>query len=126
MPVYIWCDSLTYKPYLGFANSTKNYYPSYKGPTPPKIKAIMDKLGVHYYGQHYDQATGTVHKAANIVSDPSSIITEEDRNNPDIDFFARVNPGYMEGRGLLTIVPASLPNFLFCAQKCLKRLMFAR
>ena len=29
-PIYVWCDSLTYKPYLCFANSLLQYYPSRK------------------------------------------------------------------------------------------------
>ena len=39
-PVYVWCDALTYKPYLLFANSVKRFYPSYQNATVPKIKTL--------------------------------------------------------------------------------------
>lgn len=126
MPIYAWCDSLTYKPYLLFSNSLKNSYPSRKEETPAKVKMLIDKLGNHYYQDSYDPETGTVHKQANIIDDPSATITEADRQkNADIDFFAKANPGHASGHGLITIAPINFTNFLFLVKKCFKK-QFAR
>ena len=120
-PLFLWCDSLTYKPYLAFAKATTEYYPTYKKTTPPHVKAIMNELGRHYYGDNYDSATGTVRKDKIIVADPSTEISDEDRQHPDIDFFTKANKNYRQGHGLLTIVPASSKNFLYCLKRCLRK-----
>ena len=122
-PIYVWCDSLTYKPYLLFANSLKAYFPSRHQATPAKEKAIIDQLGQHYYGDDYDQSTGTVHKAKNIIADPSTLISPKDRQHPDIDFFAQANPNYANGHGLITLAKIDGPNFLFLLKKCWKKMM---
>lgn len=122
-PIYVWCDSLTFKPYLLFANSLKKFYPNRHADLPSKVKSILDQLGKHYYGEKYDSATGTVRKAANVISDPTATITVKDRQNPDIDFFARANANYQKGHGLLTIAPMDYKNFLFLTIKCIKKIM---
>lgn len=120
-PIYVWCDALTYKPYLLFANSLNTYFPTRHQATPPREKAIINQLGKHYYGDNYNEEQGTVRKSANVISDPSVIITMENRLNPDIDFFARANPGHAQGHGLLTIARIDWSNFFFLLKKCLKK-----
>ena len=68
-PVHVWCDALTYKPYLIFANSVKRFYPSRLETTSPKIKTLLDHLGHHYYGESYNAPKGTVRKSLNIIND---------------------------------------------------------
>lgn len=122
MPIYVWCDSLTFKPYLLFSNSLKKCYPTRLEATPKNIQTLINKLGHHYYKNNFDPATGTVYKENNIIEDPSSTITEADRqNNPDIDFFANANPGHSKGHGLITIAPINFTNFLFLVKKCIKK-----
>lgn len=122
MPIYAWCDSLTYKPYLIFSNSLKKCYPSRKEATPPKVKELINKLGNHYYNDCFDPETGTVFKQNNIIDDPTAIITKSDRQrNADIDFFANANPGHTNGHGLITIAPINFTNFLFLVKKCIKK-----
>ena len=126
MPIYCWCDSLTYKPFLLFSNSLKKSYPSRKEETPAKVKDLITQLGMHYYKDTFNPETGTVYKKNNIIDDPSAIITEEDRQkNPDIDFFAKANPGHANGHGLITIAPINFTNFLFLVKKCIKKQLFS-
>ena len=125
-PVYIWCDSLTYKPYLLFANSLLKYYPNRKSKTPAREKAVIAQLGREYYGDAFDPETGTVRKANNVISDPSTLISEQDLQHPDIAFFARANPNYTEGHGLITMAPIGLRNLIFLSAKCLRKLLFSR
>ena len=106
---------------MAFAKATTEYYPSYKNQTPVQVKAILDKLGQHYYGDRYDPSTGTVQKDQIIVDDPSTQITEQDLQNPDIAFFAKANKNYRKGHGLLTIVPANVNNFVYCFKRCLQK-----
>lgn len=120
-PIYVWCDSLTYKPYLAFIKATTYTYPTWRRATPENIQNIIHQLGKFYYGTNYQVETGTVKKNSNIVSDASTFITERDRQNPDINFYARINPNYLEGRGVITITQASIDNFIHCAWRCVKK-----
>lgn len=120
-PIYLWCDSLTYKPYLAFVKATTYTYPTRKKETPQHIQNMINELGQYYYGKRFNPATGTVKKDINIVNDPSAIITEKDRQQPDIDFYASMNPNYLEANGLITVTHASIGNFMHCAIRCLKK-----
>ncbi|MCB0641666.1 MAG: hypothetical protein KDC44_08500 [Phaeodactylibacter sp.] len=120
-PIYLWCDSLTYKPYLAFSKATTYTYPSHKRATPEHIQSLINQLGTYYYGEKFNPGTGTVKKEVNIVNDPSAIIRPQDRQEPAIDFYARKNPHYLEGNGLITITQASVDNFMYCAVRCLKK-----
>jgi len=122
-PIYLWCDSLTYKPYLAFVKATTYTFPTWKKETPVHIQTMINKLGAFYYGERFDHETGTVNKEINIVSDRSAIITEKDRLQPDIDFYANMNPNYREGTGLITITHASIPNFMHCVIRSLKKII---
>ena len=122
-PMFLWCDSLTYKPYIAFSKATTYTYPSHKKETPKHIQSLINQLGTYYYGERFDPATGTVKKDVNIVNDPSSIITTEDRLDPAIDFYAKKNPNYLDATGLITVTEASFGNFFHCAVKCMKKQM---
>ena len=120
-PIYVWVDALTYKPYLLFANSFECCYPSRKNKTPNDVKTLMDELGTHYYGENYNPDYGTVRKMTNVINDPSTLISEKDRQHPDIDFYANANPNYVKGHGLITMAPVNLRNFLYLIKKCIKK-----
>ena len=120
-PIYLWCDSLTYKPYLAFVKATTYTFPTWKKETPAHIKTMINKLGTFYYGERFNPETGTVRKDVNIVTDSSAVITAKDRQQADIDFYAKMNPNYLDGNGLVTITQASIPNFMHCAVRSLKK-----
>lgn len=120
-PIFVWCDSLTYKPYLLFANSLQEFYPSRHQPTEGEAKELMDHLGAYYYGDSYDSETGTVYKAQNVISDFTAIITPEKRQHPDIQFFVEANPNHFLGHGLLTLTPMHWKNFAFLVKKCIRK-----
>ncbi len=124
VPIYMWCDALTYKPYLLFANSLLEFYPSRRGPTPMKVEEVIQNIGQHYYGNSFNSLRGTVKKEKNIIDDPSAKITEEEKLHPDIKFFAEANPNYHKGHGLITIAPIDFQNFVYLAGKCLKKKFF--
>lgn len=118
---YYWCDALTYKPYLVFAKTLKDYYPSRKYTTPASVRSIMGYIGEKHYRESYQAATGTVKKPFNFVNDRTVTIREEDLSDPDIRFFARANPGFSKGHGLLTIAPISIRNVFYIAKNLLRK-----
>lgn len=122
--IYVWCDALTFKAYLNFARSVKKFYPARHLKPSEEIKTLITQLGQHYYGTLFDATSGTVRKPANIVKDPASAITAKALENPDIAFFAKQNPKYQEGHGLITLAPLDWENMVSLGKKCfLKPLM---
>ncbi|MFK7921018.1 MAG: hypothetical protein AB8H47_03630 [Bacteroidia bacterium] len=109
--VYFWCDALTYKPYLAFARTLDEYYPSPSHSKPPVIEKLMHHIGATHYGQLYQAHTGVVLKPEQYVRDPASKIKDADLSNPLIAYYHQRNPGYLEGNGLLTLAPVSSQNF---------------
>lgn len=112
VPIYVWCDALTYKPYLLFANAFQTYYPTPKIETPRDVQQIIQQVGQTYYADSFDEATGTVHKAANIIEDHSITVQQKDLEHPAIRFFVNQNPKHLAGHGLLTIAPVHFRNLV--------------
>lgn len=119
--VYFWCDALTYKPYLVFARTLGEYYPSPVHRKPPEIEKLMHHIGATHYGPLYQAHTGVVLKPEKYVQDPASKIKEGDLNNPIIAYYQQRNPGYTEGNGLLTLAPVSSQNFAKIGQRIIKQ-----
>lgn len=107
---WFWADALSYKAYMVFANSLNEFYPSRLESTPGTAKSVIDFIGTTHYLEHFCKKTGTVRKSVKYVADPSTEISKEDQQNPDIAFFAAANPQSVNGHGLITIAPISFSN----------------
>lgn len=120
-PIYVWCDALTYKPYLLFANYLKEYYPNRLQENPAEVDQIIRQLGDHYYGKTFNAMTGTVYKAQKAVSDQSTLIRENQISHPDIAFYVEKNQKHDLGHGLIVIAPLSLANFFKILGRCIHK-----
>ncbi len=107
---WFWYDSLTYKAYLISAKSLAEYYPNFRATSPQHAQQVVDYLGKHYYGVHYNPQNGTVSKSQNFVKDKRRTIYERLLQDRDIAFYAQVNPEYQNGHGLLTYAPINFAN----------------
>lgn len=116
---YFWCDALSYKPYLVFAKSLDEYYPSYKEETPADTQDLMNCLGAMNYGASYHAKSGTIIKEKTLVADTTVKIREQDLSDPDIRFYAQANQMLNQGHGLLTFAPANSRNLF----RLLKRMI---
>lgn len=122
-PIYVWCDALTYKPYLLFANYLKEYYPSRLQANSAEVDHIIRELGNHYYGETFNPSTGTVYKAQKAVSDHTTLIHENHLSHPDIAFYAEKNKKYDMGHGLIVIAPLSVLNFFQILGRCARKMV---
>lgn len=116
-PLYTWCDAITFKPYLMFANEIENFYPSVKKETPPKIKSVLTQLGNHHYGVNYNSETNVVRKFQKTIDDDTTNISEKDLENLHIAFYNKQNPDHIHGNGFLVIAPINFRNMLFLIKK---------
>ena len=109
--VYFWCDALSYKPYLVFAKTLADFYPTRKRNMPKSIKNLIDVIGNQHYQDSYCPESGTVLKPVHLVSDLSVCVYEKDKQDADIQFYMKANPRYTEGHGLITLAPVNFSNF---------------
>ena len=120
---FFWADALTYRSYLVFAKTLKEYYPTFQSEMPKNVRNLRDFIGKTYYPDSFCKKTGTVKKDQNLVADPSAVIQEKYMIDPDIAFFAKTNKHHAEGHGLLTLAPINVTNLMKITTKVAKRSM---
>lgn len=124
--IYVWADSLTYKAYLVFAKTLKEYYPTYRTATPEPVRHLIQFVGSEYYDTTFCPHTGTIRKPNKFVTDPSTQIDLIQEKDTDIRFFAVVNPQHVEGHGLITMAPMHLGNYIGVVGKSLKKVLLKK
>jgi hypothetical protein len=90
----------------------REYWPNLGAPTPAHQKNILDTLGERKFGAQYVRCAGVVRlRSATPLRDGISDITEQRLADPQIAFFARINPGHTAGDELACLTEIS-PNNL--------------
>lgn len=121
--VFIWSNALTVRPYLLTARDLHEYYPHPSMRWPEDVLEIRNQLGRHYYGEDFDETHGVVHKHSRYISQHALHIHPEKMQDPHVQLYVRLNPGYIHGNGLLTIQPATLKNLTFYMQRISTRIL---
>lgn len=104
---------MSYKSYLSFVKVLRVVYPVAGVPIPEAQEQVMDKIGFHWYGDHYPTSLQSRRKVPNFrVSDEAAVPRKEDSNDPAIRFYFDRVPQTAEATfGLLTISPCIRSNF---------------
>jgi len=122
-PIYWFFDTHSYKSYLLLPRNFRQFWPRYDEPTPEPRAALINQLATQTYGPAWRPERGVVVRsgqkrlrstAAPLVLGPGS--------DPELEFFARVNPGHPDGDMLICLCPLTLSNWLSLARKALRRL----
>ena len=108
-PLYYFLLSKGYKTYLLLTRSYPEHWPRHDRETPAHVRAIVDALATEKFGELYDRRTGIVRvpSAEGRLRDDVAPIHEGLLADPDIRFFAAVNPGYAEAHELCCIAPVT-------------------
>ncbi len=121
VPWFFWSDALSYKPYLVMARNLDLFFPHPTLPTPPRIRALLDRIGEAYYPGLYDPSSGTVRRPEARLKEHVAPISEQDLSDPFLRFYAQKNPGHAAGHGLLVLCPMTLHNLLSYLRRRLVR-----
>ncbi|MCA9407934.1 MAG: hypothetical protein KC733_04550 [Candidatus Omnitrophica bacterium] len=91
----------------------KNYYPSYHVATPEYEKNIIKHLARLQFKEYYIMAEGVIRfeKGSDCLKNEFCHIDKNKKINPHIQYFLKVNPGYISGDNLPCIAEIDLDNF---------------
>jgi hypothetical protein len=89
----------------------REFYPCADRPTPPGIRRLLDALAARKFGDEYLPSLGIVRfRSATPLRGGVAEITEERLRDPQVAFFARVNPGHAAGDELACLAEISRSN----------------
>jgi hypothetical protein len=110
-PVYWFLICSGYKTWRFLPVFFREFYPNADGPTPPHIQRILDTLGTRKFGNEYLPGSGIIrfHSATPLRRGVADV-TDQRLRDPQVAFFARVNPGHAEGDELACLAELSRSN----------------
>lgn len=115
-PLYWLLISKGYRTYRYLPLFSKQYYPSWREPTPPEVQRLMDALALKKFGDCYDPRSGVVRfpQSRGQLRGLWADVRPELRSKPDVLFFLQRNPGYRNGDELVCLTelaPENLRSF---------------
>lgn len=121
-PIYWFFETLSYKSYLLLPRNFAEFWPRHERPTPEPAAALIDQLAGHTYGPAWRPARGiAVRSGQKRLRESAAPLAAGLDAGPDVEFFARANPGHAEGDMLVCLCPLSLRNWLSVGRKMLQR-----
>jgi hypothetical protein len=96
----------------------RDFYPNADGPTPPHLRRVLDTLGARKFGDQYLPESGIVRlRAATPLRRGIATVTAERLRDPQVAFFARMNPGHVRGDELACLTELSRANLTRAGQR---------
>ncbi len=121
-PIFWFFDTFSYKSYVLLARNLAEFWPRREQPTPTGPASLMDFLSKQRYGADWIPAAGVVNRSGKKRLRPETApIDEFLRQDPDIGFFDRANPGHREGDMLVCLCPLTLGNMASAITRGLRR-----
>ncbi len=118
--VYWFLISSGYKTYRFLPVFFREFYPTYRHPTPPFIKRVLDALAQLKFPDEYDPERGIIRftKAAPLRAGVAEI-TERRLKDPHVAFFVATNPGHARGDQLVCLVELTPTNLTAAGRRML-------
>ena len=118
-PLYWFLIVKGHRTYRYLSIFSKEYYPSYKQPTPIETQKLIDELAIERFTEFYKPATGLIqfpqsrgHLKASIRGVPDNAL-----RRAEVQYFMKRNPGYVNGDELVCLTELSVENLSRRAQK---------
>jgi hypothetical protein len=121
-PIYWFFDASSYKSYLLLPRNFRQFWPRHGQATPEPYVALIDQLATQVYGPAWRPALGIVVRSGQkrLRETAAPLILGRD-SDPDLEFYARANPGHAEGDMLLCLCPLTLRNWLSLLRRAIRR-----
>jgi hypothetical protein len=117
---YWFLISSGYKTYRFMPVFFRDFYPTYREPTPPRQQAILDRLATQKYGAGYDAARGIV-RLDHATPLRAAVADVESRrlHDPHVAFFVAHNPGWTQGEELACLTRIDRANLTAAGRRML-------
>jgi hypothetical protein len=100
-----------YKTYRFLPVFFREFYPTWRAPTPGFAQRALHALGFAKFGDGYDPAASIVRlRAPTPLRRGVADLSVERLRNPDVAFFARANPGHLRGDELACLCEIAQEN----------------
>ncbi len=122
--VFYWfLISKGYKTYKMLPLFFNEFYPKFNKKTPEFELAVMNSFGNKKYPLEYDAKRGVIVYGGkrDRLKEGVADILEKQLKDENIEFFTRINPGYIEGDDLVCLTKLSRDNFNKTAQRLFLR-----
>jgi hypothetical protein len=121
-PIYWFFETFSYKSYLLLPRNFGEFWPRFDRPTPEAMAALIDELARRTYGPAWRPSRGiAVRSGQRRLRETAAPLPPVSDAGPDVEFFARANPGHAEGDMLVCLCPLTLRNWLSVGRKMLER-----
>ncbi|XP_065182313.1 uncharacterized protein LOC135813020 [Sycon ciliatum] len=126
--VYVLVKLFSYKSYMIAMNSSEHAYPRYDTKTPEFEQSLIDEYGYSLETSmaKYDPETCVVTRSHVRLERHAAPIRDSDLQNPHIQHFVKLNPGWQKGHCLVACAKITPGVFLSIAKNSLMRAIFHR
>jgi hypothetical protein len=109
--VYWFLISSGYKTYRFLPVFFREFYPTYRRPTPPASQRVLDTLAQLKFPGEYDPGSGLIRFShASPLRSGVAEVTRQRLKDPHIAFFVAANPGHAQGDQLACLVELTYAN----------------
>lgn len=119
-PIYWFFDTFSCKSYLLLSRNLREYWPRHDRPTPQWEQGLIDHLAAQAYGAAWQPQRGVVARSGKKRLRPETAPLGGG-GGPDLEFFARANPGHADGDMLACLCPLTAANWLSIGLRALRR-----
>ncbi len=118
--VYWFLISSGYKTYRFLPIFFREFYPTYRCPTPAPIQRVLDRLAYLKFPTEYDPEQGVIHLAqAAPLRAGVAEVTPRRLKDPHVAFFVTANPGHLKGDELACLTELTRTNLTAAGRRML-------
>jgi hypothetical protein len=120
-PTYFAMMSSTYKSYLVLTHNFFEFWPNRRAATPGRERSLMDAVMRQMAASDWDAAAGVVRRYGALRYLEGVVSDDGDQSDPDVAFYATLNPRQHEGDSLACLAPLTIKNWSFMAWRAAQR-----
>ncbi len=121
-PIYWFFTAFSYKSYLLLPHNFRDYWPRFDLQTPEWERGLMNQLATQFYASAWCAKTGIVARSGQKRLQPDTAPLQKNlTNNPDLEFYAKINPHHADGDMLVCLCPLNTTNWLNVGVRALQR-----
>jgi hypothetical protein len=123
VPLYWFLISKGLRTYRYLPAMARHFYPSWKEATPPEMQGLLDYLATTRFGVAYRADEGVIRfpESRGQLREPWLVVTERERDRPDVRFFLEHNPRHGLGEELACITELSAENMRPLARRVFEK-----